>query len=513
MLERENLALHNKFDVILVGAGAAGCQLALDLAAEGCSVALVEAGGPVQDVRSTVPIYYPKLFGSRYDYQLQTEPEKGLRNRRIAWPRGKGVGGSTAINAQIFLQASQGDFDRWGWNWASQYGDDLCVKPESPRSVHPWSKIFVEAAQHHFNSNIPKSKLQSEGKWTGVFQRFNHQGRRLHPGMLVREDTAGQTREKIQLVEQAHVVRVELQGERATGVVLESGGSQQRIAAARAVVLCAGVIGSPQLLVSSGIGARETVENLGGECRVELDGVGKNLQDHLVYPIVYEVQSDEGLPQRHCRKSREQFRQHGNGDLVSNIAEAGAIYGLSGSQDCDFQIHFTPTHYLKYPRTARSQKHMSLAITDLHPKSRGELKFERNAAGKIVTRIHANYLDHYADIDRLCFAVSTAREIAKQSAFSILNPTEVSPGRRGCKRAALEKSIRSLSQSIYHPVGTCGAKGGDDRVLDEEFRVLGTERLYVADGSALPDLPSANPSAAIMLLAKHVAAAVLNAST
>jgi choline dehydrogenase len=517
------------FDFLIVGGGSAGGWIARRLAAHRIGrVALIEAGSSSNDPRTRVPNWYARTFGTPLDWNFSTETQSELSNRRIAWPRGRLLGGSGAINALIYLQAASADFERWGWDWAPQWLDsqlhhnqlteDKLLPHAPPASPHPWSEAFVEAAAE-FGLQITAPWSQSQPNTCGLYSIAQRQGRRAHSAEQL--DVLAE----LQVFTNCHAERIELQRGRAVGLdVAFAGEGSQRLSATRGIVLCAGVIGTPQLLWQSGIGCAQALHDVHIDCQVDLPAVGSNLQDHLVYPLVFSTHTPDGLRRRSTPVDRRLYRASGQGVLASNIAEAGAL--LSLNRDCtastpELQIHFTPTHYLRYPKLASTDNHLTLAVTDLHPRSRGSLTprlaaASRGNGARVDVAIDPHYLEHPDDLERLLAGVEAARAIAGQPSLNRIISAEQLPGPKRQDKRSLQRSIQTLAQSIYHPVGTCrmqvpqGNEGSraetpaEASVVDGEFRVHGVEGLRIADASVLPDLPSGNSNAVTLLLAARL---------
>ncbi|MEZ6134121.1 MAG: GMC family oxidoreductase [Pirellulaceae bacterium] len=502
---------------IIIGGGTAGCWLARQLASQQTGqVALLEAGPPTSDVRTVVPCYYPKLFGSKLDWGWRTQPQPSLAGRQISWPRGRLLGGSGAINALIHLQAADGDFARWGWEWASdcrQRLEQVCETPETLVEPHPWSQVFLRAAGEA-GLSITMPLVQSAPNRCGLLSLSSRGGRRVQPSQgLAAIDN-------LSLVTGCQVQRIVTRAGQARGVdYLDTAGQLCHLQSDEEIILCAGAIGSPVLLFQSGIGPRAVLASVGIPCDHELTAVGRNLQDHLVYPVTFATRDSRGLPRRHNRDSRLKYRSTGAGNMASNIAEAAAFSarGVSGSSstDCsDFQIHFTPTHYLKYPRIATEHNHLSLAVTDLHPHSRGSITAAKSTDGSLRPAIDPAYLHEARDVDRFLDGIAWARSIASQPSFKRLISEELLPGAKRQEPGAIVKSLSMFAQSIYHPVGTCRMQSSVDgaanaTVVDREFRVHGVDNLRVVDASVLPDLPSGNTNVVVMLIAQHAAELIL----
>jgi choline dehydrogenase len=548
------------YDYIIIGGGSAGCLLARRLVQTNRgAVALIEAGGASinakADVRTVVPAYYPKTFGSRLDWAYASEPQTGLNGRRISWPRGKTLGGSGAINALIYMQAAAGDFERWassgcpGWEWPSlsnsliKLGSPLSQCPVSDLELreiaepHPWSQAFLEACTA-YGLQPRQSWMQAESNTCGFFSLTQTDGRRHHTGLQLSDVSP---HANLDLFLGSNVRSLKIIRDRVVKVgIVDRSNQLVELRANGEVILCAGTIGSPTILLRSGIGPAAALRRLGIDVQHDLPGVGENLQDHLVYPLVYRTQARDGMQTRFNLAERQRYRQlesgTKHGPLASNIAEAGAMFTqmaptfhrenregprrIEGNENsaenqpadkyaaasqfthstADFQIHFTPTHYLKYPSRGAPRDCLTLAVTDLHPRSRGRLQLG-NANPKVPPRIDPGYLEHHEDAPRLLGAIERCRQIANQTSLNILIADELLPSRKRAEPASILRSVQSFAQSIYHPVGTCRMGLDAQAVVSPELRVHGFCNLHVADASVLPDLPSGNTNAVTLLVA------------
>ncbi len=509
-------SMNSEFAYVVIGGGTAGCRIAERLASgQPGRVALVEAGPVSGGIKSVVPRWYPHLFGSKLDWNYQTEPIPGLGNRRLVWPRGKLLGGSGALNALIYLQAAAADFQRWGWDWAEQYAGTRLLTHAVSADVHAWSHVFVSACdQWGLSPSIPFDRAMPQS--AGVFQTAQRRGRRTHSGQALVEPE--KTLPNLKLFTDCQAERLMIDRQRVTGVMLrDAAGQQLCLRATCETVLSCGAIGTPWLLMQSGFGPADQLRQAGIECQKDVPGVGANLQDHLVFPLIYTTQLCEGLPPRASRDQRQLYREAGRGSLASNIAEAGCLFSLAERNEprhsIDVQIHFTPTHYLKYPRSGKERRHCTLAVTDLHPSSQGTLQPVRMSGGDLQLAIQPNYLQTQTDIDRMLAAIRMARELASQPALKTIIADEALPGERRTSDAQLLRGLQAYAMSIYHPVGTCRMETPSDfatpPVVDAEFRLLGIEQLRIADASIIPDLPSCNTNAVTLLIAEHAASCML----
>ncbi len=282
------------------------------------------------------------------------------------------------------------------------------------------------------------------------------------------------------------------------------------------VILAAGTMGSPQILLQSGIGPQEDLHGFKHQIQHALPGVGKNLQDHLVYPVVMRTKENLGLPPKFHQTQRDRYRNASEnqdaGPLASNLAEACALIGMDLTSCPEIQIHFTPTHYLKYPSHRAPTDYCSLAVTDLHPRSRGQLSLIRSHSGFEI-QIDPAYLTEEEDKQRMIDGVESCRQLAAQSELRAIAIEEAIPGSKRVDRNAILRSIQTFAQSIYHPVGTCRMGNDAAAVVDPCLKVHGLNNLRIADASVLPDLPSANTQATTLLVAARCVQLVLGEST
>jgi len=531
------------FRFVIIGAGSAGCHLAQLLAAgQSEPLAIIEAGSQASasDVRSVVPNYYPRTFGSQLDWNLATVPQAALGGRRLAWPRGKLLGGSGAINALIWMRPAEADLRNWQWGEAeppcqihlTQTDQTVAGAQHNWPSIsplatpHPWTLAFLQAATNH-GLTLSEPWLQAQNATCGLYQLTQSQGRRCHGGIILQQAACNPKLSNLSVITQAHVLRLILSNGRAIGVELgHAHGRRESIYASDQVILCAGAIGSPALLMQSGIGDPQELLSLGIPCQHNLPWVGKNLQDHLVCPLVFSTQEARGLSRRHTPEMRTEYRQRGTGELASNIAEGGALFSTESVGPSvapatqpsllpapDFQLHFTATHYLKYPHQETANNFCSLGVTDLHPRSRGQIKLAWNPEGWQPI-IDPAYLCDPADSQRLLSALRWTRELAAGSGLREIIQHEVMPGIKRTDDRSLLKWMRTFVQSIYHPVGTCRMACGDNlgaewSVVGRDFRVHGLDGLRVVDASILPSLPSCNTNAATLELAARGAREIL----
>jgi len=516
MISRKDTSTINKiassYDYILVGAGSAGSVLAYELTRLNAgSVLTIELGLRAGHRQSRRPALYPHLFQNpMVSHVDRTVPQCNLAGRSILLPSGKGLGGSTLINAMILLRPHAADLLRWyqllGNNWhpelMSQLLDYLEEKIipslDSAPYLHPISKMIL----HHMDLNSPPNPITP-------FRRFTRAGRResiwrtiRHTGLL----------EKIDVLRGATVNSVGFSGDRASGVNLSSPPNKTEITihAHKAVILCAGALKTPTILMKSGIGPKESI--LPHRSLIyDAPRVGENLSDHLVFPISLKY-PEESLPSRFDEEHQRQWLLHGTGPLASNIAELGAFgfheppsnYNLATNTHNNaphFQWHITPTHYLEYPTKEPATNAVSIGVTLLHPESRGSIQWTKDG----TFQIDPNYLS--TPYDRLEFVrvVQWTRKWIENCPWRSLLSEELIPGTRRSSDESVEATIRRLASTIYHYAGTCAVGKAEDSVCDPFFQVRGCHGLYVCDGSSMPQQVSGNPQVSIMVMAVKLA--------
>jgi choline dehydrogenase len=510
------------YDYVIVGAGSAGCVLAARLSEDpDVRVCLVEAGPP--DVAETihVPAYTAQLFQTEHDWDYDSLAEPFCDNRRIYLPRGRTLGGTSSINGMIYVRGNPADYDGWnqeGWSYAellpyfkrsedndrgaSEYhgaGGPLSVSDGRARS--PSAAAFVQAAvEAGYQKTDDFNGLRQDG--FGFFQVTQRNGHRcstsvafLHPAMA---------RPNLAVVTSAQVHRVIFDGTRAAGVVGRHHGDEFEIRAEREVILSAGSYNSPQLLMLSGVGPADLLQQL--EIRVVLDQplVGENLQDHPNVWLVFGHSQPVSLLRTTEARYRRQYRESGTGPLASNGPESGGfISTVAGAQVPDIQYNFLPVMFLDGGLGAPTGHAISYGSCVLKPQSRGTVKLA-SADPAAKPRICHNYYAEGVDLDVAVAGVRVSLEISRQDALSSYAQTTIAAPRSESERD-LRDYIRRQTQTLYHPAGTC-AMG---LVVDASLRVLGVEGLRVVDVSVMPELVRGNTNAPAIAIAEKAADLIL----
>ncbi len=482
-------------DHVVVGAGSAGCAAAARLAEAGGTVAVLEAGPGDRDPRVTIPFGLVWLMGSRRDWRRRTVPQPALGGREVAVPRGRMVGGSGSINSMVWFRGRRDDWDGWGlpgWRWAEIEAEfdavEARVAPARLPDPHPLAEAFGAA----FGANDPAAPATPERQGAGVSHCNMARGARrsaadafLRPAMA-----AG----RVRLVTRAQVLRVTFEGLRATGVLLRDG---RAVAARAGVVLSAGAIESPMILMRSGFGPADELRRHGIETRVDAPGVGANLHDHPAVGLHFEGPgSGYGLTLGQApgwAGAPALWLAARRGRLASNTVEACAFLKLDGDDGPpEVQTHFVPFMIGWQGRAIVPGREGYFADVCLcRPRSRGRLTM----ASPDVPAIDPALLRDGSDLDMLVRGVARLRAVLAAAPLGTRRAPEAHPGAHVVGEA-LREHVRAACGTAYHPVGTL-ALGGP---VTPEGRVAGARALWVADASVMPTITSANTNAPSMLI-------------
>ncbi len=524
------------YDYVIVGAGSAGCVLANRLSADpSVTVALLEAGGRDTNPWIHIPAgYYRNILNPDITWQFGSGPEPHLGGRTINWPRGRVLGGTSAINGLLYVRGQSHDFDVWrqlgnaGWSFADvlhyfkraegqERGADALHGGDGPLGVsdlhisNPVCEAFIASCRAE---GIPLTRdfngPTQEG--VGYYQVTNRRGRRSTTAVAYLHPV--KSRANLQVITNAEARGIMLDGSRATGVRVRHGGIEQIVTARREVILSAGAIGSPQLLQVSGIGPVDVLKAAGVAVRHDLPGVGENLQDHYQARLVYEVNARGSLnevwhsPWLQVKSGLEWvFRRQGM--LTFGAGVVGVFTKSAAGVDIpDIQFHFIPLSGEGPGKGLHRFPGVIVSVCQLRPESRGHLRITSpDAAAKPA--IVSNYLA--AEVDRriLLDAIKLARRIVARPPFAEAIVREHAPGAQHKTDEQLMTFARDLGTTIFHPCGT--AKMGRDKmaVVDERLRVHGLTGLRVADASIMPTMTSGNTNAPTIMIGEKAADMIL----
>jgi choline dehydrogenase-like flavoprotein len=502
-------------DYVIVGAGSAGCVLAGRLSEDpDAEVLLLEAGGPDSAAEIKIPAMFPALFKSGLDWDLLGEPEPGLAGRRLYLPRGRMLGGSSSINAMIYLRGARADYDAWGPGWTydevlpyfkrsednewgeSEYhgaGGPLAVSDS--RSLCPLIDAQLEAAVqagHELNPDL--NGAQQEG--VARFQLTQRDGLRCSAADAFLHPAAG--RPNLTVDTGVFVRRILFDGERAVGVELVRNGAVETVHAEREVIVAAGAYQSPVLLMHSGIGPADELALFGIEARADLP-VGRNLQDHFMVQLNY-LTDEPGLFGIFTPDNFALLEGEGRGPLTTNYPEAGGFFrtrdGLAGP---DVEFHFSGSLFYDEGLTAPHDSGYCFGPVVIKPTSRGTVKL-RTPLADSKPLVSSNLMSTEEDRRSVVAGLRIALEIAAQPA---LKAVERAPFRvpESDSDDDLLAFARYAGQTVYHPASTC-AMGA---VVDTELRVYGTEGLRVVDASVMPEITRANTNATVIMIAEKAA--------
>ena len=528
------------FDYVIVGAGSAGCVLANRLSADpDRSVLLIEAGGRDRNPLFRLPMLMGRLFQSGiYNWRYHTEPVASLEGRSLYWPRGKVLGGSSTINGMIYVRGNRHDYDRWsqmglaGWSYEEVLpafrrseghverdgtyhgtGGELTVC--RARGENPLFDAFVQAgrqAGHPLNDDFNGAEQEGVGRYDFTIRR----GRRCSASAAFLSPI--RQRRNLAILTDSLVRRVIVEAGRATGIEVAQGGETRALRAEREVILCAGTVNSPQLLMLSGIGTGDDLRRHGIRVVHELPGVGRNLQDHvdcvLAYACTRPITLYRELRADRLIRSVIEGMLLGRGVATTFPYEAGAfLKSRAEALAPDIQVHFMPalesaaSLHLPNPfKEAPVEKShgFSMRVGPVNPESRGWIGL-RSADPADAPLIQPNYLQSEADCRTTIAGIRMVRDVVAQLAFDAYRGPELAPGDAVQSDAELTAWLRANAMTTFHPVGTCRMGTDPMAVVDARLAVRGIAGLRVADASVMPVITSGNTNAPAIMIGEKAA--------
>ncbi len=522
-----NVQSGDSFDYVIIGAGSAGCVLANRLSENpGVSVAILEAGGRDNNPWIHVPAgYYRTMLDPTVTWQFGSGPEPHLNDRIVNWPRGRVIGGTSAINGLLYVRGQAQDFDTWrqlgnsGWSYEDvlpyfkraedqERGADEFHGSGGPLGVsdvrmkNPLCEAYIKAS---VAAGIPHTTdfngARQEG--AGYYQLTTKDGRRSSTAVGYLKPVL--SRDNLELISEAAVERLVLDGKRVSGVTFRHAGESKTIRARREIVVSAGAIGSPQILQVSGIGPGAVLSEAGVEVLHDLPGVGENLQDHLQARFVYETTLRDSLNTVWLSRAKQvqvglDYMMSRQGMLTIGAGVAGVFAKSHPDLEVpDLQIHFMPLSSVGPGQGLHKYPGVTASVCQLRPDSRGTIKIT-SSDPTIQPNIVSNYLAQENDRDVLLRGLKLLRTISRQPEFAQYVAREVYPGDDVVSDDELMAYAREVATTIFHPCGTCKMGSDTMAVVDDRLRVHGLEGLRVADASIMPTMTSGNTNAPTIMI-------------
>lgn len=525
-------------DFVIVGGGSAGCALAARLSADpSVTVILLEAGGRDRSPFIHLPLTYYKTKGPGFTWGYETAPQKHQGDIRTAYFQARVMGGGSSINAQIYIRGNPQDFDGWrddhgciGWGYddvlpffrraednqsfvGKTHGTGGPLLVSNPAYVHPLTYAWLRACQQ---AGLPTNPDFNSGTQAGcgLYQVTNRAGRRSSTATAYLRPAL--KRRNLRVFPHATVRRLVFEGKRAAGVEADLGGGRQVVRARREVILTAGAIGTPKLLMLSGLGPAPHLKAHGIDVVQDVPEIGRNMQDHADIVLSYGVanaQSYDKYRKLHWKAwAALEFALFRSGPIASNGFEAGGFW-WSGTQAGlpDIQFHFLPGSAVNTGLTdVPAGGGCTLNTYLLRPKSRGTITLA-SANMDDLPAIDPNFLAHPDDVAGAIAGVKVARAIMGQDALSRHLTGEHHPGMEEQSDTSLEAFVRASARTGYHPSGTCRMGADDGAVVDPQLRVRGIAGLRIADASIMPRLVSGNTNATTIMIAERAADMLLSA--
>ena len=527
------------YDFVIVGGGSAGSTMASRLTEDpNVSVCLLEAGGDGNGILVRAPAGVVAMLPGRpkiNNWAFNTESQPGLNGRRGYQPRGKALGGSSAINAMLYVRGQKEDYDNWadlgneGWDWDSvlpyfkkaennsrgadaAHGDSGPLQVSDQKAPRPISEAYIQACtqmQLHRTQDFNGGDNEGAGYWqTTIHHSPEKNGERCSAAAGYLFPVMDQ-RANLTVITKAHATRIIFDGKRAVGVAYRQGKQDKEVRAGKEVILCGGAFQSPQLLQLSGVGRSEDITRHGIGMVHELPGVGQNLQDHLDFIMGYKSKDTEnfGIGVRGSLKliaEMLKWRKHGNSMIASTITECGSFFKTDPNLDRpDVQTHFVISIVDDHARKLHLGYGYSCHVCVLRPYSRGEV-FLKSADPLAAPGIDPRFLSDERDLQTLIRGAKMTRAMLEAPAMAKYMHKELFGVSDDTTDFEWEQHIRNRSDTVYHPVGTCKMGHDEMAVVDSNLRVHGMQGLRVVDASIMPALVSGNTNAPTIMIAQKV---------
>ena len=525
------------YDYIVAGAGSAGCTVASRLVQAGKRVLVVEAG-PADNTRFIdMPATFAKVIGTARSWIYQSEPEPSVGGRSLPIPQGRTLGGGSSINAMLYIRGQPEDYDGWrdlgcpGWGWddvlpvykrlernerlaGERHGSEGPLPVSDPRYRHPLSLAYVRAAQqagYRFNDDFNGERQEG----VGFYQTTTANGERQSAAKVFLRPLAGSA--NLTVVTDALVTALTLENGAATGLSYQTSDGQSHSASAKAeVILAAGALATPKLMMLSGLGPAAHLAEMGIPVIRDMPAVGRDLQDHVAAPLyaltrkpVSLLGEDRGFKALRHGIEYLLFRR---GLLASNVVESGGFFDTDGDGRPDVQFHVLPVMIENAEHGSVERHGMELNPCVLRPKSRGSVRLRSRKPSDPI-RFTTGFLSHADDLALLLAGMKVARAIVRQPALREVVSEELAPGKADkLGDEAITDHIIRHAKTVYHPCGTCRMGTDEQAVVDPRLRVRGVPRLRIADASIMPRLTSGNTNAPAIMIGDRCAEFILGTS-